>query len=363
MDLRPLTDSGGPTPEQIRQALERGLTYLQNHQYPNGEFCCYFAADKPMRGSCVPDHTVLPTAAIGNALLTLADHPTATVILTRMVSFFEYQMMRGGLVNFFALRNPLFQLIPPDADSTACVGTFLDARGVLYPRNSARTLLLANQRGGAGVGSWFVLRPRLMQQRPYWRTGLRALKAPLASWRFWRQHGYGRHDRGGVANANVLRYLSVDGASQHILDYLVALLINHQETDGDFRYRTPITLYYALGSSYRPDVAPLEGVRSLVLERLMSYQQPGGRFGASLLETAQALSALIAWGGRAELIRATASVLLAGQQHYGEWPRALYFYAGPASSTGWGSEELTTGFCLEALTAYQRWEEERIGIA
>jgi len=363
MDLRPLTHPGGPAPEQISQALERGLTYLQNHQYPNGEFCCYIAADKQMLGSCVPDHTVLPTAAIGNALLTLTDHPTANAILTRMVPFFEYQMMRGGVVNFFALRNPLFQLNPPDADSTACVGTFLDARGVVYPRNSVRTLLLANQRGGAGVGSWFVLRPRLMRQRPYWRTGLRALKAPLASWRFWQQHRYSRYDRGGVANANVLQYLSVDGASQHILDYLVTLLMNRQETDRDFRYRTPITLYYALGRSYRPNSAPLEGVRSLVLERLMTYQQPDGSFGDSLLETAQALSALIAWGGGAEIIRVTASVLLAGQRHYGEWPRALYFYAGPANSLGWGSEELTTGFCLEALTAYQRWAEKEMASA
>ncbi|MBO0952561.1 hypothetical protein [Fibrella forsythiae] len=360
MDVRPLTEPEGPAPEQIGKALERGLTYLQNHQYPNGEFCCYIAADKLMQGPCVPDHTVLPTAAIASALLALADHPKAVAILTRTIPFFDYQMMRGGVVNFFALRNPLFQLNPPDADSTACVAAFLDAWGVIYPRNSVRALLLANQRGGAGIGNWFVLRPRLMRQRTYWRTGLRALKAPLASWRFWQQHGYSRNDRGGVANANVLHYLSVDGSSLHILDYLVALVRNRKETDRDPRYRTPITFYYALGRCYRANPTPFEGVRSLVLERLMTFRQPNGGFGESLLETAQALSALSAWGGKPEIIRQAANVLLAGQQYYGEWPRALHFYASLGSPLGWGSEELTTGFCLEAIMAYQRWEQQEM---
>ncbi len=37
----------------------------------------------------------------------------------------------------------------------------------------------------------------------------------------------------------------------------------------------------------------------------------------------------------------------------GSWPRAALYYSGPKKLYGWGSEELITGFCLEALLRYQ----------
>jgi hypothetical protein len=35
------------------------------------------------------------------------------------------------------------------------------------------------------------------------------------------------------------------------------------------------------------------------------------------------------------------------------WPRATLYYRGPKKLYAWGSEELVTGFCLEALLHYQ----------
>lgn len=35
------------------------------------------------------------------------------------------------------------------------------------------------------------------------------------------------------------------------------------------------------------------------------------------------------------------------------WPRASLYYSGPKKRYAWGSEELTTGFCLEALLRYR----------
>jgi hypothetical protein len=42
----------------------------------------------------------------------------------------------------------------------------------------------------------------------------------------------------------------------------------------------------------------------------------------------------------------------------GEWARAVLYYGGPKRYYGWGSEELTTGFCLEALLRYRAAEAE-----
>jgi len=37
----------------------------------------------------------------------------------------------------------------------------------------------------------------------------------------------------------------------------------------------------------------------------------------------------------------------------GSWPRATLYYSGPKKLYGCGSEELVTGFCLEALLHYR----------
>jgi hypothetical protein len=46
--------------------------------------------------------------------------------------------------------------------------------------------------------------------------------------------------------------------------------------------------------------------------------------------------------------------LLREQRADGSWPRASFYYSGPKKIYGWGSEEVITGFCLEALLRYRK---------
>lgn len=344
---------------QVEQAVERGIDYLRHHQHPNGEFCCYRALDRRMQEQCTPDSVAAPTAIIANTLLGLNDHPKVSAVLVRAVSFLDYQMMRGGACNYYTLRNPLFPLCPPDVDSTVHVGALFDALNVDYPRADMRSLLLLNQGNNGALYTWLMLRPRPTLNRLYWRTGLRIVKRPFDSLLFWKKQGYRRTDVGKVINANALYYLGLSEATQPILDYLVKLVHTKQEPASDSWYRSPITFYYALGRLIDKGVRQLENVRPVVLERLLSHQQPDGLFGESPLETAQALSALIYWQGNPMVIERTATVLLAQQAKQGEWSRTVLLGREPGKTAGWGSEELTTGFCLEALTSYRDWLKKR----
>jgi hypothetical protein len=45
--------------------------------------------------------------------------------------------------------------------------------------------------------------------------------------------------------------------------------------------------------------------------------------------------------------------LIQNQSENGCWPRWIAYWGGPKKLQGWGSEELTTGFCLEAIARYK----------
>lgn len=360
MDARSINETSAVLIVQIKQAINRGVDYLYRHQYPSGEFCCYTSPDLHMQKACAPDSAVFPAAVIASTLLGLAGHPTVDALLVRTVPFFQYQMMHGGICNYYTLNNPSFKLNPPDIDTTSYIGSLFDVWGIKYSRESTRTMMLINQRSKGAIYTWLILRPRLTVNRIFWRIGLRGLKSPLASIRFWLKREYKRSDVGGVVNANALYYLSVTETTQPILDYLMQIVTKGQEAYCDSWYRSPINFYYALGRNYHKGVQQLESVRSMVLERLMNYQQPDGSFGDNLLQTAQALSTLIYWQGHPTAAERAARVLLNHQGKYGEWTRAILFYRGPGKRVGYGSEEITTGFCVEALNAYQDWAK-RVG--
>ena len=80
--------------------------------------------------------------------------------------------------------------------------------------------------------------------------------------------------------------------------------------------------------------------------------QPDGSFGASALETALAICALINCGYDGVALDAACNYLMQHQQPNGCWPRWCLYYGGPAKKSTFGSEELTTAICLQALTQY-----------
>lgn len=341
----------------VDQAVARGIAYLAQHQYPNGEFCCYMAPDDAMQDWCVPDSTVFPTALIANALLSVADVPAVDQMLSRTVGFLEYQMGRGCVWNHFTNWHPLHRMTPSDADDTVCVSTFLKTyRQAHFPNEP---LLLANRNAQGLFYTWFVLRPRWITNRTYWRITLPEALHPIRSFVFWQRNDCTREDTDAVVNANVLYYLGATAATQPVIAHLLRIVAERREATCDKWYPNPFTVYYFLSRNYDRGIAQLEPARQPVVDRILASAKPNGQLGDTELDTALGISTLLNWRSNPPELARAVDFLLQAQRPTGEWTRRLLYYSGPKRVVGWGSEELTTAFCVEALARYGRQSAPR----
>jgi hypothetical protein len=115
-------------------------------------------------------------------------------------------------------------------------------------------------------------------------------------------------------------------------------------------YAHRMSLYYFLSRAYFTGVRALEPAKPILLERIRSLQQTDGSFGDELL-TGLAVCALLNLGEVAEVADKAIAYLAATQREDGSW-RRVPMYGGPPTPTTFGSADLTTGICLEALARY-----------
>jgi len=354
--MNPATPSSPPiTDASLAQAEDRGLTWLRDHQYPNGEFCAYASGDDPMLGWCRPDSTVFPTALIGSCLLPLRGRPVADELLSATALFLRAQMARGGTWNHFTLGHPLRALCPMDADDTACVSALLAALGTGFPADQNKKLLLDNRRGDGLFYTWFAFHGRLHLSTggDHLALRLRALRNPLATLIFWNRMECGPDDVDAVVNANVLYYLGLNEHTRPIIKYLLDIIAGGGEGDCDKWYRHPLSVYYFISRNCLNGALPKDELAPVLVERIAAKAAPGGRLGESALHTALAASTLLNLGVHGPLLDEAMAYLLSSQQPNGSWPRWRLYYGGPSLVNGYGSEEITTAFCLEALARYR----------
>lgn len=335
--------------EELSKSIERGINYLFEHQYPNGEFCCYYAPDDKMKEWCVPDSTVFPAALISACLLPMRNYPQAEKILSSAASFLNYQVMEGGVWNFFTKWNPLFKLSPADADDTVFASYVLKSLKIDFQDNTA--ILFGNRNSKGLFYTWFVLRPTFNTSKTYWKTMARELKRPLNSLLFWLKHECERNDVDAVVNANILFYFGIREETKSIVPYLLNLVANNTAANNDHWYKNPFTFYYFLSRNYKT-VAALEPARKTVIERICNTLNDDGSFGDSIMDNALAISTLINFGYHDAILTKAVQLLISSQTESGCWERNIFFYAGNSKAVGWGSEEIVTAYCLEAIHSY-----------
>jgi hypothetical protein len=100
------------------------------------------------------------------------------------------------------------------------------------------------------------------------------------------------------------------------------------------------------------------GIRGLaplsdeIANRVAAGQDEQGRIGPGVLETALAACALHHLDRRGATLTRACEFLLSAQADDGSWEIAPLYHGGPPFELRWGSAELTTGFCLEALLPF-----------
>ena len=338
-----------PSADSLDQSINLGIDYLYEHQYPNGEFCTYYAPDINMQEWCVPDSTVFPTSIIAGTLLGLRTLPKVREMLSSTTGFLRYQIMRGSVWNHFTKWHPLFTYEPPDVDNSVCASYVLKTLEVDFPEN--RKLILSNRNKEGLFYTWFVLHG-LKVSRINLHIVAREFKRPFKSIAFWFKNSGKRDDIDAVVNANALFYLGLSDETFPVVSYLINVIQENRELSCDKWYHNIFIIYYFITRNYAT-VPGLEPVKEPIISRILATGHSDGSFGDSAMDTATALISLLNLNYRDEKLHLTADYLINTQHESGCWNRSIFFYSGANKDVGWGSEELTTGFCTEALAKYK----------
>lgn len=339
--------------KQIEDSISKGIDYLFHHQYPNGEFCVYLSGDDAMQDWNLPESSIFPSALIGSSLLFLKNNTKVEEILTRTAFFLRYQMGRGATWNHYGNFHPYRSICPQDADDTACVSSFLLKRNINFPKQQNISLLLHNRRKDGLFYTWFTFHFQWNSNTTYWRLILKELLHPVKTFFFWKKLECTRNDVDTVVNANVLYYLGNNKETQPVIELLLRTINENRESDCDKWYRNIFTVYYFITRNYYAGITQLEPLKEKIIRRILLKWNKDGSFGEGLTDTAFAVCTLLNLNYSGVELKKAIYFIMQSQKTTGNWERWRIYYGGPKKIFGFGSEELTTAFCLEALERYK----------
>ena len=299
-------------PERLAPSVRSGLRFLQNHQLPYGEFRTYASPSMEMRVTSFDSSVFVTTFVLYS--IAFIDSPCVRAMTNRAISFLAGEMRGPGLFQYYTSRNT--NSIGYDLDDTACASVAL--------RQSCPQVV-----GGRNIE--LILQNRNEADLFYTWVGGAAVE----------------NDVDSVVNANVMFYLGDRDETRSACRYLIDTIESSREGYSYHHYLDNMTLYYAVSRAYAHGAPSLSGAREAIIGKVLQRSRDDGSFGDAL-STACAVCSLanFEYDGVTRLGDA-ARYLEAKQSANGSWRRvAMYFQPGRY----YGSEELTTGLCLEALT-------------
>jgi hypothetical protein len=330
----------GLTGKRLGDSISKAIDFLVRSQLPHGEFRTYASPDPEMRARCVYDSSPFVTSLVLYSIA-LVDSPRACEITAKALDFLLAEMEGPGLWRFWSSRNQRHKLLPPDLDDTCCISYVLEHNCRTLPSN--RDAILANRNSQGLFYTWLVPRssspPRLADD----------LRSVVNQEAIRSVSLFGMvDDVDCVANANALLYLGDNKDTEPVTDYLIAIG-RGVENDGCSKfYPERLCLYYALSRAYHHGILSLKEISAPVTDRVIRMQGADGSFGNELL-TALAACTLLNFEVTGSAVHNAVRCVCESQREDGSWPR-ISMFLGPAPH--YGSEDLTTALCVEALEKY-----------
>ena len=323
--IRPAVPPGALRPESIaaagRQAIRRGLVFLQSALDGNGAWhCIRFNVGNPD----IPRHFERPAfvSAFGLLALESCDEPRAQAIRAATRAYIADTIEYPGFWRYY-------RHLPQDLDSTTLCSLVLgDHPWVALGRNVP--VILANRDEEGRFLTWVL-----------------AEGEPDVVSRF-------RIEADPVVNANVIAYLGVHPETTDALRWLEGLVAGKRLGGSSKWYPHTASIHYAIARAVVRAQPALDGLRPKLAESILELREEQGGFG-NILHTAQALSALDDIGCLDRLdAKREMERFIVSQHEDGSWPELLAFGDqtlkwGVAGQIGHASEALTTAFCIEAL--------------
>ena len=306
----------------LENAVEKSIAFLQGRQLPHGEFRMLSALDEDLSNP-EDDGSVFPTAvAVYSA--SFVDRSRVKDTLRKSLDFLVREMLAPGFWSYWSASNP--KKSPIDLDTTSYVLSVLKQNGVSVPEDRER--LLANRDEHGRFHTWLL------------NDELRSI-------------GGHYFDINPVVNANLLTLLGhskeTDGALQFVLDCVT----DESGKAAITYYLDRLWLYYSASRAFHCGVACLGEVSDHIVHRVELRLNAGENWDA--MRQALAVCSLLNFSKAGKHLRHLVSALVNSQRQDGSWPAiAMYYGAGCL----YGSEELTTALCLEALSRSSRTSGE-----
>ncbi len=297
--------------EQCAPSVQRGLRFLHDNQLPYGEFRTYASPSIDMRRTFF-DSSIFATTFVLYSIARI-DRPCVTTMTNKAIPFLAGEMRGPGLFQYFTSKN--VRSIDVDLDDTACASVALQGSHPFIIRGHNVRHFIKN-RNEAGLFYTWVDRP-----------------TPA-------------NNVDSVVNANVVFYLGDRDETESACRYLIDTIKSGYESDSYHYYLDNMILYYAISRAYAHGTSSLSGAREAIIEKVLQSSRDDGSFGNELA-TACAVCSLanVEYDGVTRL-RDAARYLERQQRADGSWRRVAMFHG---SGVYYGSEELTTALCLEAL--------------
>src|SRR5215210_6280733 len=299
------------TSEQFAPSIRRGLRFLHDNQLPYGEFRTYASPSMNMKATFF-DSSIFATTYVLYSIARI-DSPRVTIMTNQAISFLTEEMYGPGLFQYFTSNNT--RSIDFDLDDTACASVALQR---------SRPFLI----GGHNIRYFIENRNE---------DGL---------FYTWVGGAASANDIDSVVNANVVLYLGDRDETKSVCRYLVDTIKSDHESNSYRHYVANMALYYAVSRAYAHGTPSLSGAQEAIIEKILQSSKADGSFGNELT-TACAVCSLANFDYDGDIRLRDAALYLERQQRAdGSWRRVAMFRG---SSLYFGSEELTTALCLEAL--------------
>jgi hypothetical protein len=314
--------------EKIEDSINRAIDFLSKNQLPWGEFKTY-ASWNPWFFGSVFDSSPFVTTFVLYCLKDIQEERVKKMT-KKALDFLSSEQEKGGIWRFWTKRNK--KKLPADLDDISTVSFILKMNNVSFDDNLQ---LILNNRNKDGLFLTWLMDEKY-KKSIFWRIVKENVDC--------------------VVNSNVLLYLGKN-------DSQVCSYINQIINSNQFRsiyYPSKLALFYAVSRAFKNNITCLGKSREKILKSILSLAKKPAIFGNDL-ETALALNTLFNFNYSGKEIDFWVGHLLKRQLKNGSWKKAVFFLgppfwflATPPRYRYYGSEELTTAFCLEALKNYQR---------
>jgi hypothetical protein len=302
--------------ENITSAIRRAVTFLCQNQLPNGEFKTYISGDERL-AKAMHDSSPFVTSFV---LYCTRYLPAGLFDLPRQKAklFLLKEGFPGYLWKYWTHTSN--KTIVPDLDDTCCVSFILQE---LFQRHDVKRNI-----------------PAILTNRD-----------DLGLFKTWIKQASEPNDADISVNTNVLLYLGKREETEAAIAFVKECIKKGEEKNHSWYYPDNLACYYMIARAARHGISDFRELFPAIKERVLERRNPDGGWGDEL-STALAVCALHYIDKKERAIETALLHLVNKQQANGCWTR-ISFYSGPEPpaprSVWFGSEELTTALCIEAL--------------